>query len=85
MITIQMTPATVDHSVLSASSAADDQPSPPTKVNEYEPAIWARLAITMTSAAMMPQPPIQPTSGPNARLAQVNVVPQSGSALFSSW
>ncbi len=38
----------------------------------------------MMSAAMMPQPPIQPTTGPNARLAQVNVVPQSGSAWFSS-
>ena len=41
--------------------------------------------MTMTSAAMMPQPPIQPTSGPNARDAQVKVVPQSGSALLSSW
>ena len=76
---IQMTPATVDHNVLSARSEA------PNKVNEYEPAIWARLAITITSAAMMPQPPIHPTSGPNARDAQVNVVPQSGSALLSSW
>ena len=26
----------------------------------------------------------QPVFGPNARVAQVNVVPQSGSALFSS-
>ena len=41
--------------------------------------------MTMTSAAMMPQPPIQPISGPNARDAHVKVVPQSGSALFSSW
>jgi hypothetical protein len=39
----------------------------------------------MTSAAMMPQPPIHPMSGPKAREAQVNVVPQSGSALLSSW
>ena len=54
-------------------------------MNEYDPAIWARLAITITSAAMMPQPPSQPTIGPNARDAQVNVVPQSGSALLSSW
>ena len=38
----------------------------------------------MMSAAMMPQPPIQPVRVPNARAAQVNVVPQSGSALFSS-
>ena len=52
--------------------------------NPYWPAIWARLAMTSTSAAMMPQPPIQPVLGPNARVAQVNVVPQSGSALFSS-
>ena len=40
--------------------------------------------MTSTSAAMMPQPPAQPVRGPNARVAQVNVVPQSGSALFSS-
>ena len=50
----------------------------------YWPATWARLAITSTSAAMIPQPPIQPVLGPNARVAQVNVVPQSGSALLSS-
>ena len=31
---------------------------------------------------MIPQPPIQPVAGPNARAAQVNVVPQSGSAWF---
>ena len=51
---------------------------------KYRPAICARLAITMTSAAMIPQPPIQPARGPNARAVQVKVVPQSGSALFSS-
>jgi hypothetical protein len=39
----------------------------------------------MTSAAMIPQPPSHPTIGPNARDAQVKVVPQSGSALLSSW
>ncbi|MDF3049787.1 MAG: hypothetical protein K0R87_1425 [Pseudonocardia sp.] len=33
---------------------------------------------------MAVQPPIQPTQGPKARPAQVKVVPQSGSALFSS-
>jgi hypothetical protein len=33
---------------------------------------------------MMPQPPIHPAQGPNARVVHVNVVPQSGSALFSS-
>ena len=40
--------------------------------------------MTRTSATMIPQPPAQPVFGPNARVAQVNVVPQSGSALFSS-
>ncbi len=50
----------------------------------YWPAIWARLAMTRTSAATIAQPPIQPVFGPKARVAQVNVVPQSGSALFSS-
>ena len=40
--------------------------------------------MTMTSATMIPQPPIQPALGPKARAAQVKVVPQSGSALFSS-
>jgi hypothetical protein len=40
--------------------------------------------MTRTSAAMIPQPPAHPVLGPNARVAQVNVVPQSGSALFSS-
>src|SRR5918992_993588 len=74
MTRIQTTPATVVHSVLSASASA------PTSRNEYCPATCARLAMTITSAAMMPQPPSQPIHGPNARPAQVNVVPQSGSA-----
>jgi hypothetical protein len=51
---------------------------------KYCPATWARLAMTRTSAATTPQPPAQPVFGPNARAAQMNVVPQSGSALFSS-
>ena len=46
----------------------------------YLPAIWARVAITMTSVKMIAQPPIQPICGPNARVVHVNVVPQSGSA-----
>ena len=46
----------------------------------YWPAIWARLAITRMSAAMIPHPPSQPVLGPKARVAQVKVVPQSGSA-----
>ena len=50
----------------------------------YCPATCARLAMTRMSAATMPQPPIHPVFGPNARVAQVKVVPQSGSALFSS-
>src|ERR1700745_3812008 len=52
--------------------------------NRYCPATWARLAMTRTSAATTAQPPAQPVFGPNARAAQINVVPQSGSALFSS-
>ena len=41
--------------------------------------------MTRMSAATMAQPPNQPqVFGPNARVAHVNVVPQSGSALFSS-
>ena len=59
-------------------------PALPKSWNTYCPATWARLAMTRTSAATMAQPPAQPVRGPNARDAQVNVVPQSGSALFSS-
>ena len=40
--------------------------------------------MTRMSAATVAQPPAQPTAGPNARVPQMNVVPQSGSALFSS-
>ncbi len=50
----------------------------------YCPATWARLAMTRTSAATMAQPPAQPQLGLKALVAHVNVVPQSGSALFSS-
>ncbi len=39
--------------------------------------------MTITSAAMIPQPPIQPTLGPKAFVPQVNVVPQSGITLLS--
>ncbi len=78
MIAIQTTPATVDHSVLSASESS------PTRVKEYLPAIAARFAMTMMSAMMMPHPPSHPARVPNARAAQVKVVPQSGSALLSS-
>ncbi len=40
--------------------------------------------MAMTSATMMPQPPIQPMRGPKAREAQVKVVPQSASPALSS-
>ncbi len=40
--------------------------------------------MTRMSAATIPQPPNHPVFGPKARVAQVKVVPQSGSALFSS-
>jgi hypothetical protein len=40
--------------------------------------------MTRMSAARMPQPPSHPVFGPKAFVAQVNVVPQSGSRLFSS-
>ena len=59
-------------------------PFAPNSRNTYWPATCARLAMTRTSAATMPQPPAQPIFGPNARAAHVKVVPQSGSALFSS-
>lgn len=40
--------------------------------------------MTMMSATMMPQPPIQPVRGPKARVAQVKVVPQSALLALSS-
>ncbi len=57
---------------------------PWTSRNTYCPATCARLAMTRTSAATIPHPPAQPVFGPNALVAHVNVVPQSGSALFIS-
>ena len=62
----------------------EPMPLAPTSRNTYWPATCARLAMTSRSAATMPQPPAQPVFGPNALVAQVNVVPQSGSALFIS-
>src|ERR1700709_1025375 len=85
MMAIQATPTSVVATTFVERSAIPGMPSSPRKVNEYDPAICARFAMTMTSAAMIPQPPIQPVFGPNARAAQVKVVPQSGSALLSSW
>ena len=73
---------------MNATPTAVTQKAPaapaPTSSRKYRPAIWDRLAITMMSAAMIPQPPIHPARGPKARAVQVKVVPQSGSALFSS-
>jgi len=40
------------------------------------------LAITMMSATMIAQPVSQPNWGPIARVTQVKLVPQSGSARF---
>src|SRR5690625_3504510 len=44
----------------------------------------ARFESTRTVAATRPQPPIHPSQGPNARVAQVKVVPESGIAVLSS-
>ena len=77
---IQMTPASSTQPLVGLLP----MPSALNSRNTYWPATWARLAMTRMSAATMPQPPAQPVFGPNARVAQVNVVPQSGSALFSS-
>ena len=38
--------------------------------------------MTMMSATMIAQPPIQPSDGPMPRVTHENVVPQSGSARF---
>src|SRR5262245_21929936 len=48
------------------------------------PAVSARFAITMTSAATITQPVIQPRCLPNARATQVKLVPQSGSTSLSA-
>src|SRR4029077_18041384 len=78
--TIQMMPPN------STQPLVDLLPMPvaPNSRKQSWPATWARLAMTSTSAATIAQPPAQPVFGPNARVAQVNVVPQSGSALFRS-
>ena len=46
------------------------------------PAICARLAMTMMSAAMIAHPDSHPSCGPMARVTQAKDVPQSGSARF---
>src|ERR1044072_7355866 len=76
MIAIQITPTSVTANVESAALCQ------PTSRNEYSPAIWARLAITITSATTIAQPPSQPVDGHSARVAHESVVPQSGSPRF---
>ncbi len=71
------TPVAVTSTLFSASSSLNRR-------QKYSPPIWARLASTTMPATATPQPPIHPTRGPNALVAQVNVVPQSGTARFSS-
>ncbi len=51
---IQMTPTSVTANVESAALCQSKSR------NVYRPAIWARLAITITSATMIAQPVIQP-------------------------
>src|SRR5690554_6367256 len=47
-------------------------------------AMPARFESTSTVSAMRSQPAIQPTQGPNARVAQVKEVPESGIAEFNA-
>ncbi len=54
----------------------------PKRLKVYWAATSARLAMTMISATMIAQPVIQPIRGPIARVTQVKLVPQSGSARF---
>jgi hypothetical protein len=56
----------------------------PTRMNRYLPAISDSVAITITSAAKMAKPVVQPRRGPSARVTQAKLVPQSGSARFSA-
>jgi hypothetical protein len=76
----QITVITAIHATPTAVTATTDGCWMPSSRNEYSPAICARLAMTMTSATMIAQPPIHPVFGPNARVAHANVVPASGSA-----
>src|SRR5215472_14491567 len=81
--------AAIQHTPTSSTQPLEALPpivlfGPWTRRNAYCPATWARLAMTRTSAATTAQPPAQPVFGPNARVPQMNVVPQSGSDLFSS-
>ncbi len=76
--TIQTTPTKVTQNPeLSAA-----MPWAPKSENVYTPAIEARLGMTTRSVMRMPQPASHPVLGPMARVTQVKVVPQSGSARF---
>src|SRR3974390_1486798 len=77
---IQMTPASSTQPLV----GLEPMPSALKSRKTYWPATCAGLAMTRMSAATIAQPPAQPVFGPNARAPQVNVVPQSGSDLFSS-
>ena len=76
----QMKVITAIQAIPIAVTATTDGCETPNRRNVYSPAICARLAMTMTSATMIAQPPIHPDTGPNARVAHENVVPASGSA-----
>ena len=76
MMTIQITPTNVTQKVLVA------KPWAPKSEKVYWPAMRRRLGMTTRSVTRMAQPPIHPDLGPMARVTQVNVVPQSGSARF---
>src|SRR5215468_11777046 len=78
--TIQMTPPSSTQPLVGLVP----MPSAPTSKKPYWLATWARLAMTSTSATTIAQPPNHPVLGPKALVAHVKVVPQSGSALFSS-
>ncbi len=77
-----MTPASIVVSPNVIAMTGFSNGSIPKRLNVYWAATSARLAMTMTSATMITQPVIQPILGPMARVTQVKLVPQSGSARF---
>ena len=80
MATIQTTPTRSTQPLVGLF----EMPSAPKSRNRYSLATCARLAMTRMSATTIPQPPHHPVFGPKARVPHVNVVPQSGSALFNA-
>ena len=77
-----MTPASIVVSPNVIGMTGVSNGSIPKRLNVYCAATSARLAMTMTSATMIAQPVSQPMRGPIARVTQVKLVPQSGSARF---